>query len=164
MKNVFLLLLFTMCAGLVYAQQSSPEVVSSAGESYRGNSVRLDWTLGELAVATVQNGSQQITQGFHQPRYSITSVQDLPEDIGNIRVYPNPSSDRIEMDFHFNQTMDIKIHLVDVTGRMIWSKADIGERIKHVKDIEHLTCGTYFLNIVIDDNRYTQTFKVKKIN
>ncbi len=164
MKRTFFLLLFAMWICNINAQSSNPEVVSSAGETYQGNSMQIDWTLGELAITSIQNSSQQITQGFHQTNYTITSVNELPQKIGKITVFPNPTSDKIEIQLNFAQAKDVKIQLVDLNGRLIWSTEQNGSQIEQIKDLTNLSNGSYFLNFLIEDSQYSQTFKIQKLN
>jgi len=145
------------------AQGSNPEIVSSAGETFQGNNMQIDWTLGELAITTIQNSSQQVTQGFHQPNYTITSIDELPQKIGEIKVYPNPTSDRIEMKLNFDQNRNIKIQLKDFNGRLIWSTEINVSQIEHVENISNLPNGNYFLTFLIDNNKSFQTFKIQKL-
>ena len=60
----FALALCVSTAGL--GQSISPSVIGSAGGSGSAGGVTLDWTVGETAVTTISNGSNTITQGFHQ--------------------------------------------------------------------------------------------------
>ena len=125
--------------------------------------MQIDWTLGELAITTIQNSSQQVTQGFYQPNSIITSVNKLPQEVGQIRVYPNPTSDRIEMKINFDQIRDVKIQLIDINGTLIWTTEKRGSKIEKIQNITNLSSGNYFLNFLIDGNQYSQTFKVQKI-
>jgi len=65
-KNYIFILLVLVCFS-AYSQSSNPEIHSSAGESFQTNNVRIDWTLGEIAVSTISNSNIRVTQGFHQP-------------------------------------------------------------------------------------------------
>ena len=164
MKKSLSIFLFVLWINNVNSQRSYLEIVSSAGEIYKTNSMQIDWTIGELAITTMQNTTQQITQGFHQANYIITNVNDLPKEIGHIQVYPNPTSDRIEMELNFDKTRNVKIHLIDPTGRLIWVKQENGIKIKKVENIANLSDGTYFLNFLIDNRQYLQTYKIQKLN
>ncbi|MCB0792095.1 MAG: hemagglutinin protein [Flavobacteriales bacterium] len=53
-------------AGILNAQSLSPTVIAAAGGSGTTGGVTLDWTVGEVAVATLDNGTNILTQGFHQ--------------------------------------------------------------------------------------------------
>jgi hypothetical protein len=52
--------------GLLAAQTLAPSVVASAGGSGSAGGTTLNWTLGEMSVAPLANGSNMLTQGFHQ--------------------------------------------------------------------------------------------------
>lgn len=164
MKRVLLIVLCAICIGKLNAQSSSPEIVSSAGATFQGNAMQIDWTLGELAITNIQNSSQRVTQGFHQSSYTITSVRELPKEVGQIRVYPIPTSDWIEMELNFDQTRNIRIQLIDNNGRLLWNKEENGAQIKRAEKIKNLSSGTYFINFIIDAGQYSQTFKIQKLN
>lgn len=44
----------------------SPQVWSVAGDHYTENDLELSWTIGEVAIATLEQGENILTQGFHQ--------------------------------------------------------------------------------------------------
>ena len=48
------------------AQSLSPTVIASAGGTGTAGGVTLSWTVGETAVRTLDNGTNILTQGFHQ--------------------------------------------------------------------------------------------------
>ena len=60
MKRHTLVLFSLLATGTVSAQ----EVVSSQGDSYSNGSI--DFTLGEVIIATGTDGTNDLTQGFHQ--------------------------------------------------------------------------------------------------
>lgn len=159
---VLLVLIIGLCK--VNAQSSTSNVVSSAGETYKGNSIQIDWTLGELAITKIQNSSLTMSQGFHQPNYFVTSIKDLNKEIGEILIYPIPASDKIEIRLTFEQSRKVKVQLIDLSGRIIWTEDQNGYQISKTKDISNLANGHYYLNFLIDENQYSQTFKIQKIN
>ncbi|MBZ0207360.1 MAG: hypothetical protein K8H89_13645, partial [Flavobacteriales bacterium] len=52
---------------MLNAQSISPSVIGSAGSSGTVGGTTVSWTVGETAVTTLDNGSNILTQGFHQP-------------------------------------------------------------------------------------------------
>lgn len=148
----------------VYSQNISPEILSTAGNSFAGSSVHLDWTLGEVATTTLQESDLQITQGFHQPTYMVTSINDIPLDIGQISLYPVPTSSNINMELTFQQERVIHFHLLDMKGQKIWSKEAQGQQIKEKFTLSHVPNGNYLMKISIDNTPYSQTFKIIKLN
>jgi len=164
MNKLLLFLLLASWTNNVYSQSLSPEIVSTAGETFQGTSIQIDWTLGELAITTIQNSTLQITQGFHQPNYIVTNVDELPQKIGEINVFPNPTSDWLEITFSFNQMKEVYTRLYDIHGKLILEKENNGKFISERISLSELPNGNYFLNFLIDGNQYSQTFKIQKIN
>ena len=95
MKTTYLLIFSTLLSFVALAQGSNPEVISASGNSIQNNSFQLDWTLGEVTITTIENNTSQITQGFHQPYFEITSTNEIPSEYGNIEIFPNPTFDWI---------------------------------------------------------------------
>jgi len=155
---------FILSFAMLYAQDLNPEIVATAGDSNQGNNIQLDWTLGELAVTTIQSSNQQITQGFHQPQIQITSVLDFSEDIGSIDVFPNPSIDHLNMKMSFFKKEKIQIRLYNLEGKQILSKYIEDRNVEEILVIKSLPAGNYFLSFYIDEHKTVQTFKIQKIN
>ena len=164
MKRAYSLLLFLMWICTGYSQSPAPRIVSPAGTTYQGNAMQIDWTLGELAITTIENSSRQITQGFHQANYTITSVDESLQEIGVVAVYPNPTSERLEIEMTFDQNRHARIRLMDLNGRPIWILESNGKHIEREEDLSNLPDGTYLLHLLIDGNQYAQTFKILKIS
>lgn len=163
MKRLIILLFIDLLSFKVGAQNLNHEILSSSGETFKGTFIQIDWTLGELATSTIQS-NLQITQGFHQPHYLITNVSDIPDYIGNITVYPNPSSHLIYIKQNFKKNIFIKVLLTDLTGNVIWSKDNSGSEIIQIENISFLTSGTYYLHFLFNENKNSQTFKIIKTN
>lgn len=62
----FLNILLIMSSSVLVAQSISPQVIGSTGGSGTASGITVDWTVGEVAVTTISNGSNTISQGFHQ--------------------------------------------------------------------------------------------------
>jgi hypothetical protein len=64
-----------------------------------------------------------------------------------LEFYPNPSSDKIILDYHTNN-MPVKIEIFDAMGKI---QAIFPEKIKHenrfVLDVSNLSNGIYYLKI-----------------
>jgi hypothetical protein len=65
MKNIFsiVFLLVTICG---YSQSLERQVIGSAGSTLTNASASLDFTIGDLAVSTITDGTISLSQGFHQ--------------------------------------------------------------------------------------------------
>ena len=87
LKNTLLFfLLFTSV--LVSAQ----EVVSTQGDSYTNSSGSIDFTIGEVVINTGSDGSNDLTQGFHQTNWNFVSIEHHVPSYEAI-IFPNPTSE-----------------------------------------------------------------------
>lgn len=57
------LLVFSFLSVLTVSAQ---EIVSAQGDSYFNANRRIDFTLGEVVINTGTDGTNEVTQGFHQ--------------------------------------------------------------------------------------------------
>jgi len=157
---LFLSLLFT--TGL-FAQEISPEVVSTAGSNLISSSVSLEWTLGEISIKTLQGETNILTQGFHQPEYSVTNISEPVAGI-DFQVYPNPTSGILQITIAFERERAVVARLTDVNGKLLWNKEYYGQHISDITSLQELPNGSYFLNFSFENDKSKQTFKILKTN
>jgi len=163
MKKTFILLLTLTWLQMSYSQDISPQIVSTAGTTFQGNAMQLDWTLGELMIETSSNSTNLLSQGFHQTYYLISSIDKLSSEIGEINVFPNPTQDWMNVSLSFDEARNVEMFLYDPNGRLIFSKQEKGSAFTLNTSIKELPAGTYFLSFIIDNNRFKQSFKIQKI-
>jgi hypothetical protein len=162
MKRLTNIIYFLICTYGVMAQKIDPQVLSTAGTRFQGSTINIDWTLGEFAITTIKGSANIITQGFHQPNYVITKLNDLTDNPGIISVYPNPTSDLIQIKMTFDKVRLVQARLMDIHGKLIWNNQFKGQRIDETSSLKDLSNGIYILNFFIDDNQSTQAFKISK--
>ena len=88
-KHIFLFATFVV----VFAA-SAQEVVSSQGETYSNANGSIDFTVGEVIVNTGTNGTNDLTQGFHQTNWNFLGVEDFAPDY-QATIFPNLTDDRL---------------------------------------------------------------------
>ena len=86
-KTAFVL--FSLFATITVSAQ---EVVSTQGDSYSNASGSIDFTIGEVVINTGTDGTNDLTQGFHQTNWNFLGVEDFAPSYEAI-IYPNPTSD-----------------------------------------------------------------------
>jgi hypothetical protein len=143
MKYLISLLLLAGTAPLVRAQHLTPEVLTTAGESYAASNLYLDWTLGELMTETYA-GTIVLTQGFHQPGLDqTTSIRPPAVRLGSIKVYPNPTSGSLTIDREGSGAWQAAV--LDLQGRLLMQ-----QRLPTATsqlDLSHLPAGMYLLRL-----------------
>jgi hypothetical protein len=63
--------LFSLFAAISVSAQ---EVVATQGDSYSNANGNIDFTIGEVIIATGTDGTNDITQGFHQTNWNFLGV------------------------------------------------------------------------------------------
>ena len=160
MKNIILIFVGLFLTNLAISQTASPELVSSAGESFNNSTYQLDWSVGECVTATHTTNEFIITQGFHQDRYVITTaIQNLQNAIINISVFPNPTTDIISLQIENSKTKNLQYTLTDISGKILQNK-EIESNIEQL-DFSTFTNGIYFLTVK-QENQIIKSLKIVK--
>jgi len=166
-KRNALALLMTCCVISVGAQTLSPSVISPAGDIDRTNDMSLEWTIGELAVATYFADGQMLTEGFHQPLLSVDLI--FPPGAGTddlvVTIAPNPVKYTLGIEIIDPQKRILELQLVDAQGRLV-EQTKMDAHIQNLEfDMSNYASGFYVLRI-IDPASQTllEAYKVAKIN
>ena len=167
MRKIILFFVGLFLANLAISQTASPELVSSAGESFINTSYQLDWSIGECVTTTHSAGNYVITQGFHQNSYVITTIKDLVTDV-KISVYPNPTTDFINLKIYpvenynrveSSKVEDLQYTITDFSGKILQTKK-IAEDIEQI-NFSNFATGTYFITIS-ENKQLIKSFKIIK--
>jgi len=108
--------LLVLCTLLFSFGLHAQEVISSQGESYSNSSGSIDFTVGEPVIFTGTDGSNSITQGFHQSSWSVVDMVHHSPDF-EASIYPNPTSELMHI-----KTSDFNhVHytLYDSKGKLV---------------------------------------------
>lgn len=161
-KMLFTLISF---AGVAFAnaQSISQQVIASAGTHYTGSNAQLSWTIGEPVITTVSNGSNTITQGFHQTLLNVTSVEEQSIAGVNVTVFPNPTSDVLNINLT-NNLKDLQMDLFDMSGKLLQAR-EIGSAEGNVQiSMTEYARANYLLRVYSADGSVNYTYKVQKMN
>jgi hypothetical protein len=164
--NKFLIFITFLTFPVIISAQNQtikPEVISSAGSRFQGNTMIIDWTLGEIAISTLQGNSVIISQGFHQPKLIVTRADDPEEINGEISVYPNPTSDKVSVRMNLRKFTAVSLRLFNSEGKIIADRKIHGMNILETISLGTLPNGNYILNLLPDGFKTAQTFKIQKI-
>lgn len=121
---------------------TAQEVVSSQGETYSNSNGSIDFTVGEVIINTGSNGTNDLTQGFHQTNWNFLGVEDFAPDV-TVTIFPNPTSDVLYIKSSFYQ--DISYSLFDTQGKLILKNV-LCETVTQIQ-LNQLAPGAYSLSI-----------------
>ncbi len=160
MKKLFAIVLLAgpMLAG---AQSITPEVVASAGEHFDNGTVQLSWTLGEVAVQTYENGSNMLTEGFHQPELLITNIEEVNNLDMSVNIFPNPTSEFINIELSGNRT-NMTAQLFDMNGKEVSRVKVDAYQMETGINVSKLAVGGYLLRLTEVNGQYVSTHQIQK--
>ncbi len=160
----YILTLFILLIALPsFGQSISKQVFGVAGESLSNETFSINYTVGETIVGEIENSYK-----FHQGFWGMLKGElILPGRTStrkpmSLSVFPNPTSDFIQIQMGLEGPASFQTRLFDSRGRQVLNiKEDIQGQIR-TYDIRHLTSGIYFLTISNIHSRYKKSFKIIK--
>jgi len=163
MRTITLTLIsFAFVINFTNAQTITPQVVATSGGYMLNGGYSVSWTLGEPVIATAQNGSTTLTQGFQQPSYNVLSITTQTIEGFEVNVYPNPSSDFVVIDWTTDLQNMIYITLFDMAGKMISEQSFAATQDKVSLNMSKLASAQYLLEVKTQNNSVTKIFRITK--
>lgn len=149
MKQLLLLGLLTIINS-VYSQ----EVVSTQGETYSSPNAIIDFTVGEVVINTVSDGTNNITQGFHQSNWNFVGLENHTPSFEAI-IFPNPTSEVLNI--RASAFENVTYTLYDAQGKLIVKDKLTAEQT--LIPVSQLATGSYSITL----NNPTQNLKTFKL-
>lgn len=149
------IILFNLIA--ISANGFGQEVISSQGEHYSGSSGSIEFTIGEPVVETVSDGNNDVTQGFHQTKLTVTAIEDHNTNF-DVSIFPNPTSNYVQL--NLEDYNGIQMHLYDVSGKLVTSQ-QLKNQVTKI-DMSNLTFGNYIITLSNTDNTLIKSYKIIK--
>ena len=142
-------------------QTMSPFVVSTAGGISSAGGVSLSWTAGELAIETRSAGSLILTEGFQQTDLKVVSAGEIMVPGFDIRVYPNPATDFIRVEWTRTEG-NMRVELYDLVGRRLKMEQTDSDNTYIQIDLRSLTRSTYLLKVIKPGGDFSRTYRIVK--
>jgi len=158
-----ILLSFLSLTYNVTSQSISPQVIASSGTVLSQSGFSIEYTAGELAVATISMPANIITQGFHQT-YTVSNPSGIEEGMDfNITAYPNPTYDKITIQRPAESMQPFLVYVSDLYGKNLrlfsWENESV------CCDLSVLAAGTYIIHITgKENNQLIAHFKIQKLS
>lgn len=137
-----------------WAQQISPSVTATSGNTLQNGSVALDFTIGEPITNSFQNGPVLLTQGFHQPVISLADISEWEE--ANIQLFPNPSTNEVSLQIPVNSYQQLRIF--DEQGKLVYENDYLKEI--NVLDVRSWATGKYNLVLIGTETKQLSFIKL----
>lgn len=148
----------TIC---IKAQTVSKQVIGSSGLEFANNIYTTNFTVGEVIVGKVENGSV-INQGFWANLVNDETLSLSASLLKEVNVYPNPVADFIQIKFNTNHTKKYLAQLFDSLGKQVFSTAFWSYDQVKLLNVSNVQTGVYFLKITEIKSNYNKTLKILK--
>jgi hypothetical protein len=110
-KNAFLLFLL-----LTNLSVTAQQVIATQGDSYSNTIGSIDFTVGEVVINTGTDGSNSITQGFHQSNWKFVGLEDHATNY-EVSIFPNPTEEVLNI--KTSKFEKVKYKLYDTQGKLV---------------------------------------------
>jgi hypothetical protein len=153
----FLILLTTFVGfSQTVIQKSS---IDSGGAGVTVGTTTIFYTLGEVAVQENTNGSIHISEGFISPDIIHSLGLEAYSILEGIRIYPNPTTDIITIEFKDIDTYEIIMY--DHLGKQM-ERCQAEQTDEKSLDISNYSSGVYVVLIKSDTAQSYRTYQVIK--
>jgi hypothetical protein len=136
---------------------TAQEVVSSQGETYSNVNGSIDFTVGEVIINTGSNGTNDLTQGFHQTNWNFLGVEDFAPDY-QATIFPNPTQEVLNIKTSVFE--NVTYTLYDAQGKLVMQNILSAEQTPI--QVSQLAPGSYSLTLN-NETQNLKTFKLIKI-
>jgi hypothetical protein len=126
---------------------SAQEVVSSQGETYSNANGSIDFTVGEVIINTGSNGTNDLTQGFHQTNWNFLGVEDFAPDY-QATIFPNPTQDVLNIKTSVFE--NVTYSLYDAQGKLVMQNILSAEQTPI--QVSQLAPGAYSLELIFENS------------
>ena len=133
------------------------DVVSTQGDSYTNASGSIDFTIGEVVINTVTDGTNDLTQGFHQTNWNFLGVEDFAPNYEAI-IFPNPTVDVLNI--QTSSFEGVTYTLYDGQGKLVLQ--DLLSAKQTPIEVSELAPGSYSLTLN-NETQNLKTFKLVKL-
>jgi hypothetical protein len=168
MKNIIAVFTLVLCWNISSAQISiERQVIGAAGFLSAPGTLQSSITVGEIFTATSSQETLIITQGFQQPDTLIHVGLKSPDNpITRFSIYPNPTMDRVILEFVLDQPMKIGIDIYNQFGQQLTQNSELSVRdnFKQELDFSGFPAGNYFVVVKSANGSLYKGFKVQKVD
>ncbi|MGH1337166.1 MAG: T9SS type A sorting domain-containing protein [Aureispira sp.] len=159
-SNFIVVLLILSGVQFGYGQSLKYGKITSASATSSATNGSLRWSLGELTVGNLDEGTAGSLQQGHQWLVQYVPVDKIATIDVKIQVYPNPSTDYLTVQVEETTTSKLLGQLTSLEGNIL--KEVVLHDFQSTIAIQDLSVGIYFLTIVEEETGAQSTYKLIK--
>lgn len=146
---------------LIYIQNSvlSQQGIVSAGGNQTSNSGSISFSIGQISDRTNSNSSFTISEGIQQAYEIYTLSSSKLTFKFDVKIFPNPTSDVLQVSFSNLLKEEIEFQLFDLNGSLISNERITEEKIN--LNMSNFSIGPYLLKMY-SSNKLINSYKIIK--
>ncbi len=156
-------IVFIFCLGIsLKAYSLSPQPTTSMDISGYNDTGSPGWTSGETFASVNLSDNIFGDQPLLQPDLTVVSSERSGLPGFQVKVYPNPATDFIRVEWETDKQTEVHVELYDLVGRRVTQRRS-DNQVNHIRiDMEPFQKSAYLLKIYTNDGEYSRTFRIVK--
>ena len=150
-----------LAAGLLWASfAQAQESANASGGDATGSGGTVAYSIGQVAYTTNTGSTGSVAQGVqHAYEIFILGIEETAMNI-SLTAFPNPTTENLTLQISDYNNEKLTYQLFDMQGKQI-SNGQIVAQQTQIK-MNSLPTATYFINVVSQENKKVQSFKIIK--
>jgi hypothetical protein len=142
--------------GGLHAQESP----TTSGGDATGSGGTVAYSVGQVVYTTNTDASGTVSQGLQQA-YEIftTGIKETELNI-SLSIFPNPTADNLTLQISDYNNEKLSYQLFDMQGKLL-NNGQVTAQQTQI-NTSSLPSATYFINVVNQENKQVQSFKIIK--
>ena len=155
-RPILLLASGLLWASLAQAQESA----NASGGDATGSGGTIAYSIGQVVYTTYTGSSGSVAQGVQQA-YEIFAV-DIEETTLSISLiaFPNPTADNLTLQISDFNKENLTYQFYDIGGKLLSNGQVTGQQTEI--NTSSLPPATYFINVLNQEDKKVQSFKIIK--
>jgi hypothetical protein len=162
MKQTFTLFIILGLGIQLSGLPVSSHVISSSGGSTSGVNPSFARSWDDAVIATSPSGNGAFSQGIHQSDHPATFTGKPDQPDFQVKVFPNPATDYIRIEWDIDKYPEIYAELYDLVGRQVVRKKSDGSLNRIEIDLQPYQRSAYLLKVFTVDGKYSRTHRIVK--
>ncbi|WP_298140097.1 T9SS type A sorting domain-containing protein [Flavobacterium sp.] len=156
MRKIYILLIIALTAN-GFAQSN---IVATGGNAVAMDNASLSYSIGQIDYIPLNSASGSLNLGNQQPYEIYVLDIENPNDIIKYSLFPNPTTNQIELSLFEIDFSKMKYVLFDVNGKLLFENTISNETT--VISMESLSASIYFLSVMDEKSNIIKSFKIIK--
>jgi len=137
------------------------QVTTATGGDASGSGGTVAYSVGQVVYTTNTDVSGTVSQGVQQP-YEIFTVGIKETELNILlSVFPNPTAYNLTLQISDYNNEKLSYQLFDMQGKLLNNGQVTAQQVQI--NTANLPPATYFINVVNQENKKIQSFKIIKI-